>query len=100
MSRIYTPHKPTVDAYGNVIIQSKDIQALNYIVGKNLNDIIPFDNSTEDMRAQDLPILPRHCFIFIGIKDGDVQYKPYEYNPNRIVVATWKGMIVNIESIG
>ena len=39
-------------------------------------------------------------FIFVGLKDGEVQYKPYEYNPNRIVVATWKGMIVNIESIG
>ena len=87
MSKIYTPFKPVVDAYGRVIVNTKDIQAFEYLLGKNLKDIISFDNSTEEQREQGLPILPRHFFIFVGIKDGETQYKPYEYNTYRLVVS-------------
>ena len=97
---IYKSFKPKQDMFGKVIVPSKDIKEFDYLIGNNINDIILFDNGTDELLEQGRIILPRHYFIFVGNKNGEIQLKPYEYNPNRIVVRTYENVIMEILSIG
>ena len=100
MSPIYIPPKVRLDAFGKPIVYSKTIEEYQHLINQNVNDIILFDDGTDELLEQGRTILPRHYFIFVGIRDGEVQFKPYEYNQYRIVVSTYKDIIINIESIG
>ena len=71
-----------------------------YLVGHKIKDIILFEDGTEDLLEQDRIILPKNYIVFEGTKDGELKLKPYEYNPFRIVVSTYKDIIVCIDSIG
>ena len=77
-----------------------DVNKFSYLIGKNINDIILFDKSTEDLLLSGYTILPRYYYIFIGTKDNVLQLKPYEYDQYRIVVSTYNNIIINIDSIG
>lgn len=100
MTNKYHIPKVQVDYFGRTRVVAPDLTRFNYILGKSLNEIIPFDNSTQDMINQQLPILPRYYYIFVGIKDGEIQFKPYEYDQYRIVVSVYNNIITSIESIG
>jgi hypothetical protein len=97
---IYKPptirHRP----YGAAIITTTPAEDFKYLLGMNVNDIVLFDDSTDGMLEEGRTILPRHYFIFVGDKDGEIQFKPYEPNKFRIVVATYKNIISEILSIG
>jgi len=66
----------------------------------NINDIILFDNGTDELLEQGATILPRFFFLFEGTKDNELQFKPYEYDPYRIIVSTINNIIIKIDSIG
>jgi len=66
----------------------------------NVNEILLFDDGTDEHLEQGRTILPRHYFIFVGNKDGEMQFKPYEPNQYRIVVNIYQDIITMIESIG
>lgn len=100
MGIIYTPPKVTIDIYGRPMITFKSSVEFNHLIGMNVNDIVLFDKSTEDMIESGKTILPRYYSIFVGTKDSEIQLKPYEYNPHRIVVSTYKDIIMSIDSIG
>jgi hypothetical protein len=100
MGRIYIPPRVNVDMYGRVNVAAKSSVEFEYLIGMLPNDVVLFDNSTEAMAESGVTILPRHYSIFVGTKDGELQLKPYEYNPQRIVVSTYKGIITSIDSIG
>ena len=100
MGRIYIPPKITTDIYGRPNVVSRTNVEFNHLIGVRVSDIILFDDSTEDISESGALILPRQYSIFIGTKDGELQYKPYEYNAYRIVVSTYKGVIISIDSIG
>lgn len=97
---IYKPPRARPNPYGTPIIELAPPQEFNYLVGQKLDDIILFDNGTDKLLEEGRTILPRHYFIFVGEKDGELQFKPYEYDKHRIVVSTYKGIITNILSIG
>jgi len=90
----------TLGNYGRVMVSSKSVNDYAHLIGMNVNDIVLFDNGTDKMLDEGITILSRHCSVFVGTKDGELQYKPYEYDPNRIVVSTYKDIIVSIDSIG
>jgi hypothetical protein len=92
--------KRNVDQYGNVVATNKVINDFEYLVGMNINDIILFEDGTDELIEQGATILPRHYHLFEGVKDGEIKFKPYEYNPYRIVVSTYKDIIISIDSIG
>ena len=100
MKQIYIPPRPRINNYGKVIVLSKTLEDFNYLIGLNVNDIILFDNGTDQLIESGATILPRHYYLFIGIKDNEIQYKPYEFDKHRIVVSTYKDIIMSIESIG
>jgi hypothetical protein len=100
MGRIYIPPKVNVDIYGRVNVGAKSSVEFEYLMGVSVSDVVLFDESTEALAESGMIILPRHYSIFVGTKDGELQYKPYEYNPQRIVVSTYKGIITSIDSIG
>ena len=83
-----------------VKIFSKDPSEFKHLVGIDVNDIILFDDGTDELLEQGRTILSRHYYIFVGTKDGEVQFKPYEFDQYRIVVSTYKNIITGIESIG
>ena len=89
-----------MNPYGKPLINEKIVDDFLYLLGININSIILFDNGTDKMLDEGITILSRHCSVFVGTKDGELQYKPYEYDPNRIVVSTYKDIIVSIDSIG
>lgn len=84
----------------NRMIGIKKPEDFIYLVGHNIKDIILFENGTEELLEQNRIILPKSYIIFVGTKDGELKLKPYEYNPFRIVVSTYKDIIVCIDSIG
>jgi len=100
MSKIFNIPKYRVDNYGRPIITSNSIEDFKHLIGYNINDILLFDNGTDELRESGAIILPRFYFLFVGNKDGEVQYKPYEFNQYRIEVATYKYIIIDILSIG
>ena len=100
MGRIYTSPRIIMNPYGKPLINEKIVDDFLYLLGININSIILFDNGTEELIDQGSIILPRHYFIFVGTKDGELQYKPYEHNKYRIVVSTEHDVIASIDSIG
>lgn len=100
MSRAFIPPRIKPNQYGKINISTKDVSEFNHLVGTNINNIIPFENGTEDLYLSGATILPRHYFIFVGTKDGEIQFKPYEFNQYRIVVTTYKDIVMSIESLG
>lgn len=97
---LYRPFKVKYNPYGGVIVESKDPTEFTYLIGQTKDSIIPFDLGTDELLEQGKTILPRHYFLFEGEIDGAIQFKPYEYNKYRIVIATYKGIITNVLSIG
>ena len=97
---IYKSPRKKIDNYGRVTFSTKQIKDFEYLIGKNINDIILFDNGTDEMIEQKRTILPRFFYLFVGNKDGEMQLKPFEFDQYRIVVSTIKDIIVQIESIG
>ena len=100
MGNVYIPPKVTIDMYGRHMVTFKSSVEFNYLIGMVVSDIVLFDESTEDIFESGKIILPRYYSIFVGTKDGDIQLKPYEHNPHRIVVSTYKDVIISIDSIG
>lgn len=100
MGRIYIPPRVSVDNYGKPMISSKSIVDFMYLLGMSVSDIVLFEHSTEEIAETGVTILPRHYVIFVGTRDGELQFKPYEYNQHRIVVSTYNGIITSIDSIG
>lgn len=88
------------DAFGNPTIGVKQPEDFKHLIGKTFNNIVLFENSTEELKLQEETILPRYYHMFIGIKDGELKYKPYEFDKYRIVVSTYKDIIVEIVSVG
>lgn len=99
-NKIYIPPKVKTDIYGNPIRISKSPIDFFYLVGNNINDIILFDNGNQELIEQGAIILPRNYFLFVGTKDNEIQFKPYEYNQYRVVVSTYKDIILSVDSIG
>jgi hypothetical protein len=100
MGKIYNVPKVKTDYFGRSRMVSTGSIDFSYLLGVNINDIILFDNSTQDMIDKNLPILPKNYSIFVINKDGEIQFRPYEYNPYRINVSTRDNIIINIESLG
>lgn len=100
MSMMINRNNLRVDKFGRVNMMYKDVSDFKYLVGYNINDIINFEDGTVELSDSGAMILPRHYYIFVGIRDGEVQLKPYEYTPYRIVVSTQDDIIINVESIG
>jgi len=100
MGRIYIPPKVTTDIYGRPNVMAKSSVEFDHLLGVRVSDIVLFDDGNDALVESGTTILPRHYFIFIGTRDGEIQYKPYEYNAHRIVVSTYKGIITSIDSIG
>lgn len=100
MAKIFNTPRVRSDAYGNPVVSAKAPQDFNHLVGYKVADITLFDDGTDELIEQGAIILPRHYFIFVGIKDGEIQFKPYEFNQYRVVVSTYKDIISSVESIG
>ena len=100
MANIIRPMVKKVDIFGKPIIQLKKVEDFSYLLNIIVSDIIPFDNGTEELILSGATILPRHYYIFVGTKNNEIQFKPYEYDSYRIVVTTVKDHIVSIDSIG
>jgi len=100
MGQIYIPPRAAINGYGRIMVSSKLPADFIDIVGQKVGDVVLFDNGTDELYEQGRTILPRHYFIFVGTKDGELQYKPYEYNQYRIVVSTYSDVIHSIDSIG
>jgi len=100
MGKIYNVPRVKTDYFGRSRMMSTGSIDFNYLLGVNINDIILFNNSTQDMIDKNLPILPKNYSIFVINKDGEIQFKPYEYDPYRINVSTKDNIIINIESLG
>ena len=97
---LYKPLKVKIDNFGRPTVPTKAPEDFVHLLGLNVNDILLFDDGTDELLEQGATILPRHYIIFVGTKDGELQYKPYEFNQYRIVVSTYNNIIVNIDSIG
>lgn len=100
MSKLYIPPKIKTDNYGNPIRISKAPIDFIHLVGNHINDIILFDNGTQELIEAGALILPRNYFLFVGTKDNELQFKPYEFNQYRIVVSTLNNIILSVDSIG
>jgi hypothetical protein len=100
MGNIFLPPRVRTNQYGKMQSITKPITDFNYLLGQNINDIILFDNGTDELLNQGRIILPRHYTIFVGNKEGELQLKPYEFDQYRIVVSTIKDIIISVDSIG
>ena len=100
MGAIWQTPRVRTNNFGQNIVSSKQPEDFKHLIGHNINEIILFDNGSDELLEQGRIILPRNYFIFVGSKDGSVEFKPYEYNEHRIVVTTYKDIITNIDSIG
>lgn len=100
MGNVFNISKVKTNQFGRPQTNVTDINMFKDILGNKISDIILFKNGTDELLEQGRIILPRHFYLFEGIKDNETQLKPYEYDPYRIVVRTYKDVIVNIESIG
>lgn len=101
MTIINIPKLRKVNGYLNTI-STKNVDDYKYLLYKNINDIVLFEDSKEeeDYISQGKIVLPRFHTIAIGTKDNEPQLVPYGYDPNRIVVSTLNNIIIKIESIG
>ena len=97
---IYKPPRVLIDSFGRPVITAKQPTDFSHLIGLRIEDIISFDQGTDDLLDQGAIILPRHYVIFPGTIDSILQFKPYEFNQYRIVVSTYKGIISSIDSIG
>jgi len=86
--------------FTTTIVSTVKTSDLNHLIGENVNDILLFDDSTDEDLVQGRTILPRHYYLFVGNKDGEPQFKPYEPDQYRIVITTYKDIIRVIDSIG
>jgi hypothetical protein len=86
--------------YWKYNIVNKISTDFEYLIGLNINDIILFDDGSESLEDEGRTILPKNYKVFVGNKNGELQFKPYEYDKYRIVVTTYQDMIVSIDSIG
>lgn len=100
MGIVYKPFKVNTNVYGKNMVTSKTPEDFVYLIGQRPEDIILFDNGTDELLEQGRTILPRHYYLFNGTVDGELQYKPYEYDQYRVVVTLYKGTIINIEGVG
>lgn len=100
MRNIFKTPNIKTNQFGNVHASTKTTDDFKYLIGHNINDIILFEDGNEELLEQGHIILPRHYFIFVGYQDDIINYKPYEFNPYRIVVTTYKNIITHINSIG
>ena len=100
MGTIWQPPRVRTNNFGQNIVSAKQPEDFKHLIGININEILSFDNGTDELLEQGRIILPRNYFLFVGSKDGSVEFKPYEYNEYRIVVATYKDIITSIDSIG
>lgn len=100
MANIFKTPNIKMGIYGKLTVASKHPSDFYYLIGMNVNDIILFDDGTDELREQGRTILPRYYFIFVGTKNGELQYKPYEFSQYRIVVTTYVELIISIDSIG
>lgn len=99
-NRVYRVPRHKIDSFGRVTVSASTPEDYAHLMGLNVNDIVLFDNGTDEMLDQGIIILPRQHILFVGTKDGELQYKSYEFNPYRIVVTTYKDIIYSIDSIG
>jgi len=97
---IYIPPRITSNGYSVKVASSHSPQDFIHLVGVKVGEVVSFDDGTDAMLDEGRVILPRHYYIFVGTKDGVLQYKPYEYDKYRIVVTTYKDIIYTIDSIG
>jgi len=100
MSGIYKSPRVGVNQYGNNVAPLKQTDEFNYLINLNVNSIINFDNGTDELKDSGAIILPRKYHIFVGTKDYELKFKPYEYDQYRIVVTTYKDIIISIDSLG
>lgn len=100
MNGIYNIPRIGSNKYGGAVASTTQPVEFNYLINLNVNSIISFDNGTDELKDNGSIILPRHYHIFVGTKDDELQFKPYEYDKYRIVVTTYKDIIVSINSIG
>lgn len=100
MSKLYHTPIAKLDNYGRINVSHKTPQDFIYLLGMDLSGITMFEDGTDELLEQGATILPRHYFIFIGNKDGEYMYRPYEFNQYRIVVTTYHNIITCIDSIG
>lgn len=100
MAKIINIARNRVDNFGRLRTSTKSLEEFSYLLNRNIKDVVLFDNGTQELQEGGSIILPRYYFLFVGSRDGEVQYKPYEYNEHRIVVSTYKDIIVSIDSIG
>ena len=97
-----TYHRPKVGVnnFGNVVSNVSSSLDFVYLIGLNVHDIVLFDDGTDELKDSGAIILPRHYTIFVGTKDDELMFKPYEFDKYRIVVTTYKDIIISIDSIG
>ena len=102
MAIINIPNMKKVPGYASAVMSTKKVEDYQYLLHKHIKDIILFENSSEDIDyiTEGKIILPRYNSVFIGTKNGELQFKPYEYDANRIVVTTLNDIIMSIDSIG
>jgi len=100
MGNIFKVPRVIVGPYGKVISTAKSCEDFAYLVGLNVNEIILFEDGNDILLEEGRTILPRHYTIFVGTKDDQLQFKPYEFNEHRIVVSTHNDIIISIDSIG
>lgn len=100
MGKIYIPPRVFSNGYTTKVASTQRPEDFIHLVGVPVDEVVLFDDSTDAMLDEGRVILPRHYYVFVGTKDGVIQYKPYEYDQYRIVVTTYKGLIYAIDSIG
>lgn len=100
MTGTFKPPKKIIGNYGNAMISYKTVDDFMYLLNRDIHSIILFEDSTDELKEKGEIILPRHYHIFAGTKDGELQFKSYEYDQYRIVVTTYKDIIMSIDSIG
>ena len=100
MNGPFKPPRKIIGNYGNAMISYKTVDDFKYLLNKDIYSIILFEDSTDEIKEKGEIILPRHYYIIAGTKDGELQFKPYEYDQYRIVVSTYKDIIMSIDSIG
>ena len=102
MPIINIPVMKKVPGYASAVMSTKKVEDYQYLLHKRITDIVLFEDSKEDIDyiTEGKIILPRYHSVFVGIKNGEIQFKPYEYDAYRIVVTTLNDIIMSIDSIG
>lgn len=95
-------YDPTINSklYWKYVVSNKIPSDFEYLIGLNINEVILFDDGNESLIDEGRTILPKNYHIFVGDRNGELQFKPYEYDKYRIVVTTYQDIIVSVDSIG